>query len=159
MFGLTRQQVYGSDDDKNSYTQYKWENMPCYESENCLAEMAGIETKQGFMTAREFMRYWGTDICRKINKNVWVDSCLNRIKKERSQIALIGDCRFEDEIDSIHDAGGIVIYLSRNAGMSDHESEQIHKHKEKCDYELNNSELSVQEQCDELINMIEGGLL
>ena len=50
LFGLTYEQCYGSDDDKNSPVNIKWEHVP------------GVKNKKGYLTAREFMQTFGTDI-------------------------------------------------------------------------------------------------
>ena len=66
LFGLSEDQCYGTDKDKNTPIDIKWENMPIYKLSSAK--------KTGFMTAREFLQYFGTDICRSIKDTVWVDS-------------------------------------------------------------------------------------
>ena len=46
------------------------------------------------MTAREFMQFFGTDICRNAFQPIWVNACLNKIKREKSQLIIIADVRF-----------------------------------------------------------------
>ena len=95
LFGLSKEQCYGTETQKNSFTTLHWENMP--------GVPAGPHTlAEGPMTAREFMQYYGTDICRRINPNIWTDILVQHIKDESSDLALIGDCRFENEVEVIH---------------------------------------------------------
>ena len=51
LFGLSEDQCFGTDEDKNTPVNIKWENMP---------EING--GRSGFMTAREFLQYFGKDV-------------------------------------------------------------------------------------------------
>mgnify|MGYP005827916507 CR=1 FL=1 len=53
------------------------------------------------MSAREFLQYFGTELMRKINPNIWIDNCLHRIEDDASPIAIISDCRFVNEIEAV----------------------------------------------------------
>ena len=97
VLGLKEEWVFGTDKQKNTLTDIKWEDMP------------GSATKKGRMTAREVLQVVGTDFFRSIYKNVWVDSCLRQIKEDDSELALISDVTFENEILAIQKAGGFVI--------------------------------------------------
>ena len=77
LFGLTKDQCYGTDQDKNTFTTWRWENMP------------GVGKKKGRMKAREFLQYFGSDICREINENVWTDTTIEQIEKESPLIGII----------------------------------------------------------------------
>lgn len=103
LLGLTPQQCWGSDEDKNSLTGLLWQNMPGY---------TGNLTGQ--MTAREVMEYVGTKMFRKMKDKIWVEATLNEIKKDNADIALLLDNRFPNEVDPILEIGGYVIRLTRN---------------------------------------------
>lgn len=105
ILGLTECQCYGSDEQKNELVNCYWP-----------------ETSKP-MTAREVMQYVGTDIFRKIQKNVWADATISKIKKEAYDLAVIADCRFPNEVEAVKNAGGMVIKLNRNIYDSDHASE------------------------------------
>lgn len=98
LFDLTPNQVYGTDEDKNTKTQYG-------------------------KTAREFLQYFGTDVMRSIKDSVWVDYTIKVIKQEQPSVALIPDVRFPNEIDAIHEAGGVVIRLTRDVYSDSHKCE------------------------------------
>ena len=105
IFGLTYEQCYGSDDNKNELV-------------NCLWP----ETSKP-MSAREVMQYVGTNIFRKMQHNVWADATIRRIQDEKLPLSLIADCRFPNEVEAIKNAGGLVVKLNRNLYDSTHESE------------------------------------
>lgn len=112
LFGLTLDQVYGSDESKNQHTDLLWENIP----EN-------NEQNTGPITAREFMQHFGTNIIRKIKDDAWVSSTISSIDNEASEVSIIPDVRFPNEIEAIHNKGGVVIRLTRDIHNSDHKCE------------------------------------
>ena len=142
LFGLDREQCYGTDEQKNSLTDILWDNVS--------------QDSSGRMTAREFMQAFGTDICRKIKDDVWVSLCIKQIKDENPNLALIGDCRFKNEIDAVHEAGGKVIYFTRNSQSSDgHDSEKASEYKDHYDCIIDNTNTSVEEQNKLVLDQIQ----
>ncbi|MEC7697695.1 MAG: hypothetical protein VX566_02530 [Candidatus Thermoplasmatota archaeon] len=123
VLGLEHHQVYGTNKEKNSPTHLSWENMP-------------TGNKEGMMTGREVLQYFGSDICRKMYENIWFDACIRRIRKDNPELALISDVRFSNEILGIKEAGGIVFGLPRDIvnGKDTHSSEQVDL--SKCNYLL-----------------------
>lgn len=111
LFGLDAKKVYGSDNDKNSKTEFRWEKMP------------STNNKRGKLTIREFLQYFGTELVRKIKDNAWVESTINIINNENSELALVPDVRFPNEVLAIKENGGIVIRLTRNVYDDKHECE------------------------------------
>ena len=111
LFGLKYSQCYGTDNEKNTNVDIMWENLP------------GDPSSEGPMTAREFMQYFGTDICRQIRHNIWVDFCVKRIIEEQPELSLIGDCRFINEFEALKSVGAKVIRLTKGRVKADHKSE------------------------------------
>jgi len=145
LFGLTEKQCFGTDDDKNTPINIKWEELP------------NVTKKTGFMTAREFLQYFGTDICRTIKSTLWTDSCLTRIQQDNSELAIVPDVRFPNEIDAIQKAGGRVIKLTRRPYQDDHSSETSLDSKDvtdKFDYVLDNSKMNIDETNMELLKVL-----
>lgn len=132
LFDLSPSQVYGTDADKNTDTPYG-------------------------MTAREFLQHFGTDIMRKIKDTVWVDYTIKLIQSEQSQLAIIPDVRFPNEVNAIHNAGGIVIRLTRNIANSKHKCECALDEQnfdwKKFDHIVDNNEISVK-QLSELLSKL-----
>lgn len=155
-FGLTEAQCNGTDDDKNSLTDLRWENMPGVitdevvwqdlENQNWLTtgKLNQVLTfhKSGRMTAREVMQYFGTEVCRKISGNCWVDGTFKRILSEGSDLAIVTDCRFRNELTRPQeilkdlDVDFLTVRLNRKIEDSKHLSEvDLDKTTEK-DYDL-----------------------
>lgn len=112
LFDLNPLEVYGNDTQKNMKTNIMWESMP-----------NNIANKTGRMTNREFLEHFGTNIIRQIKFDVWSEFTLKRILSEKSEIAIIPDVRFPNEISAIKNAGGIVIRLTRDLFNSDAKAE------------------------------------
>jgi len=135
VMGLTIEQCYGDDEQKNSLTQYKWENLPhqirydnklgCEYASN--GEVCQNILPTGFMTAREIMQVVGTDIFRKyFDDSIWVNATFKNIKKDRYDAALISDVRFPSEVKGVIEEGGNIIRLLRNiCGTDEHSSETV----------------------------------
>lgn len=139
MFGLTKEQCYGTDEEKNSLTEILWDNVS--------HDGQRGSDRDGYMTAREFMQFFGTNICRRINGGAHIDPTISQIKTEGSDLAVIGDCRFKNEIEAVHKEGGKVLYFTRNEESSDgHESEQASKNKDVCDAVIDNANMTIEEQ-------------
>jgi len=147
LFGLGWNQCFGSDKDKNSKTDIKWKDLP------------RPSMKKGNLTAREFMQYFGTDVCRKINPNVWTSACINRIETEQSAMSVIGDCRFGNEVEAIKRVGGKVVRLTRKVSEDKHPSETA-LDKDKFDWDnfdliIDNQNMTIEETHECLLTNIQ----
>ena len=138
ILGLTFDQCYGNDKQKN-------ELVNCYRN-----------GKQ--MTAREVLQVVGTDFLRSIQHNVWADATIRRIQKDNPPIALIGDCRFPNEVEAVKRAGGTVIKLTRNLYNSDHASEIAldPENYDPCNFDLvvDNQNMTIEEQWKVVISYL-----
>lgn len=65
------------------------------------------------LTPRWVLQYWGTEVCRKaFHDDIWIASLENKLRNSRDNI-VISDCRFPNEIASIRNAGGQIIWIKR----------------------------------------------
>jgi hypothetical protein len=127
VLGLAPRQCYGEDKYKNELVDCQWNG------------------KQ--LTAREVMQILGTDILRTMQNNVWTGATIRKIQKDNPDVALIGDCRFPNEVEAVQNAGGIVIKLERSLFYSDHASETAlnkeHYNQDIFDYTINNQHIEL----------------
>lgn len=139
VLGLTYDQCYGSDEDKNIITNYS------------------IDGK--LASSRDLMQYIGTDVFRKMHPDIWVNATIQKIKKDNPEIAIITDCRFPNEVDIIKSNQGKVIRLTRDPFQSDHISENILDRTNydwsNFDYIIDNTNYSLYEQSVEIKRVIE----
>jgi hypothetical protein len=144
ILGLTEQQCYGAEEEKNSLTDINLQD--------CIFDTMRCRK----MTAREVMQYVGTDFFRRIYPQVWVESTIRKIQKESPELAIIVDCRFENEVKGIQEAGGKVIRFTRNIyGDSDqHPSETALDNYEGFDAVIDNQSMTLGEQNEAAYNKI-----
>ena len=65
------------------------------------------------LTPRWILQYWGTEVCRVgFHDDMWIASLENKLRKSSDHV-VISDCRFPNEIKSIKEAGGRVIWVQR----------------------------------------------
>jgi len=144
VMNLGHDMVNGTNEQKEQLTQYKWEDMPS------AKDMIKPIAKTGPMSAREIMQYVGTDIFRRMYPNIWTDYTIRMIKKQGSNLAIVSDCRFPDEVEGIQEAGGKVIRFLRDPfeGTDRHASETAlddYPH-DKFDAVIENQNMSIEEQ-------------
>lgn len=103
VLGLDECYIYGSDSDKNAPTGYRWEQMPQFVRDKNPG-------KDGAMSCRHVMQIVGTELCRDIwGRDVWIKMMRRRLSEYEAagiKCIVITDCRFQNEIDLIKDAGG-----------------------------------------------------
>ena len=65
------------------------------------------------LTPRWVLQYWGTEVCRKsFHDDIWIASLENKLRNSQDNV-VISDCRFPNEIASIRNAGGKIIWVQR----------------------------------------------
>ncbi|NBW09727.1 MAG: hypothetical protein EBR82_17060 [Caulobacteraceae bacterium] len=158
LLGLTYKQCYGSDDDKNTMTSLNWENMPGIISDSEFWNFITADNqpkklifhKSGIMTAREVMEYIGTGIFRQIMSDVWINGTIKKIQKEKPKLAIIADCRFPNEIQSIKNNNGKILRLTRDPHNSNEPSERaldmLNYNWNNFDYIVDNKDMNIFEQ-------------
>ena len=117
VLGLSREQCYGSDEDKNTFTFCKWDNI-----------FEDIKNKYGFgsgyMRARKVLQIFGTDMVRTMLDDAWPIATFKKIEKEKKQLAIVTDGRFPNEINFGKDCGAISIRLMRDICKKDNHSSE-----------------------------------
>lgn len=140
IFGMTYEQCYGSDEEKNQITDL------IYNGQN--------------ITGREAMQIIGTDMFRSLKTNVWPECLMRRIYNDSPDVAIINDCRFPNEVDILRNSGGKVVRLTRHLPdiSSEHISEKI---LDKSNYDwnnfdhiLDNESMTIEQQCEALYQIL-----
>jgi hypothetical protein len=95
-------------------------------------------------TGRHILETLGTEWGRnQIGDNLWTHIAMLRAEEAIADgyRIVISDVRFPNEIEAIHKANGLVYYISRpghDEGEATHVSDEAHKSRELCDYEIIN---------------------
>jgi hypothetical protein len=65
------------------------------------------------LTPRWILQYWGTEVGRRsFHDDIWIASLENKLRNSKDSI-VVSDCRFPNEIDSIKQLGGKIIWVQR----------------------------------------------
>ena len=65
------------------------------------------------LTPRWVLQYWGTEVCRRaFHDDIWIAALEARLSR-RSDNTVISDVRFPNEIQSIRNAGGKIVWVKR----------------------------------------------
>lgn len=97
LFGIDLNLMNGSDEDKNQLTHIKWSGFIKLSSDTKkYAKAKGIDP-ESFMTIREVLQRFGTDICRTIDEDVHLKNAWNELQNADPIIGIIPDGRFENE--------------------------------------------------------------
>lgn len=108
IFGIDSANIYGTDEQKNSYTEYSWSKIP--DDIKSSFDKSGSDK----ISAREMMQMIGTDIFRNyFSSTIWVDALMRRIEKSRSEVILIDDLRFNSEAEKLMKKNAMFIHLQR----------------------------------------------
>jgi hypothetical protein len=159
LFGLTEEQCFGTNTQKNSPTKLVWKDMPGLPTKktkdfliNLGFDLPEDWSIDNYMTARHVLQYVGTEIFRKIYSNVWVDATIKNIKNDKPELAIITDCRFPNEVEGIQAEEGVVVRFTRApfTDQDEHASETM-LDKDVFDWSkfnvvINNEDMSIQQQ-------------
>jgi hypothetical protein len=67
------------------------------------------------LTPRLMLQLWGTEVCRRgFHDDIWIASLENKLRNSSDNI-VISDCRFPNEIASIRNAGGKIVWVKRGS--------------------------------------------
>lgn len=156
VMGLPEKKVYGTNEDKEELTQFKWQDMPGVVTnkrtyDTLVANYPAVKRtmvyhQKGDMTIRDMLQFMGTEIFRRMYPGVWVDCLINKIEKEGYRLALICDVRFENEIKVIQNSNGIVVGLTKDVFKSkdNHASEKTYFNL--CNSVIDNEDMNIASQ-------------
>jgi len=151
ILGLSYEQCWGENIHKDTLTIFKWSDLPIDNKRLAQIMIKNKSFKQtsDFMTAREIMQVWGTDIFRYFYQDCWVRAVVNKIDSEKLDFAIVTDARFKNEIDYIKKYRPIIIRLNRNILDQFHQSEldlDDYDFSGPDTYLINNSLMSIEEK-------------
>ncbi len=154
LFGLDHAKLIGTNDQKNELSHIKWADM-----NKLLPAKKKKKDAPEFMTNREFLEVFGTDICRTIYGNCHILSAHKKLTALSPEVGIIPDCRFTNEFEffeNLTDVEVVKIKFARNVHNSEAESENGLKDVDDSRYDLviHNEELSLSEKNNLIINFL-----
>ncbi len=162
VFNIDSKLLYGTDEEKNQPTHIKWKDMCQFLSPKQVASIKKSEKYDKFMTVREFLQYFGTNVCRVLDDECWTRKCFSDILSEGSELAIIQDCRFANEVHASYKLKEIygvdvkVVKLLRSGEFDIHESENGLKGIADTSYDLviDNEHMTIKEKNQEILDAL-----
>jgi hypothetical protein len=162
ILGIDPQIIYGNDDDKNKKTHIKWKDMCSFIAPRQVSSIKKGGKFEDNMSGRELLQYLGTNIFRVLDNECWHRKCFNDILMDGSDIAIVQDCRFTDEVKAsykIKEKWGVdvkVIKLAREGEFDMHESENALKGISDSGYDLviDNQHMTIKEKNLEILDYL-----
>ena len=82
-------------------------------------EMYPEQFSEGAPKPREMLQFIGTDAFRRFDENVWVKYLVRQIQSERPSCAVIDDCRFPNEAETLRNIGFLIIKIERSQRVAE----------------------------------------
>ena len=154
IFDVDYNKLIGSDEEKDSFTYLDWEDVDLSIREDFMNK-DDLAPSIGKITHRELLQLVATNLFRAVRPNIWVECLQRSLAKSSSDIVVIDDARFPNELEALKNHKAILVKLYRNTGSlnsanhfseiaSDHLLDDyydfvIHDHKNRTMEELENS--------------------
>jgi hypothetical protein len=126
IFGVPRELLYGSDQDKQSLSPVRWD------------ELQHIERKTkdhpDFLSVRELMQIFATEICRDKIPGIWCQY----LQIPPQQKMVVSDLRFENEADFLRRKKSIFIKVKRPAAQGSCHASEVGLPDESMDFIIEN---------------------
>lgn len=99
----------------------------------------GVNIRGNPCSARDLMQYFGTEVCRRMYADIWVNQLIARASMQ-TKIVICTDVRFPNEASAIKANNGILIKVEREGSPhSDHESENLLSNYSEWDFIVSNN--------------------
>ena len=145
-FGLSWEQCYGTNEQKETKTPFIWSDFVFALPSPVVGRLKQQKLYTEYMSAREVMQVFGTDICRRIFESCWSKPTLDRIIVEQVPLAIITDARFISELEIGKNYGARNIRLARCKFEDTHSSESALNNYGGFDGVINNQEMTMREK-------------
>lgn len=145
-FGLTWNQCYGSNDDKETITSFRFCDFSFALDNDYVSKVRKAGKYKEHLTARQVMQLFGTNVCRKIYEACWSRPTFEKILAEQVPLAIITDARFISEIELGHEYGARCLRLARCKYEDSHASENELNNYDGFDAILDNSKITMREK-------------
>ncbi len=116
IFGLPIDLMYGSDGDKATLTNI-------VKSYNDVEKGSSEECIPTYYTVREVLQDFGTKV-REIGPDAWIDRVCEQIIEEQSDLSIIDDCRYPNELAKADQLNAVTIKFTRQLDDVDSHSSE-----------------------------------
>lgn len=130
-FNIPMRLLEGTDEDKNTLTTVRWKDLPHFSRLNPVELEINPED---FLTVRNLLQQWGTEVNRYTDPDIWVRVTMRNIERGKYDVVILNDTRFPNEVEAIKKIGGKVIRLTRNGKVPATHASEISLDKDNYDW-------------------------
>jgi hypothetical protein len=105
------------------------------------------------MSYREMMQFWG-NLVRKVDKDAWIKAFNRRVEDSGSRLIVSPDVRRLNEVETIQQAGGKVVRLTRVAVDDQDISEIDLDNHDGFDAIIDNQDMTIQQTNEEILKLV-----
>lgn len=120
IFGIPLEPMYGSDEDKAKFTNIVKD---VWHKGGALPKQVDTVVEVVYYTIREVLQDFGTKV-REINPDAWVDRVCEQILAEQSELSVIDDCRYPNELAKVAGLDAVTIKFTRQLDTVDSHSSE-----------------------------------
>ncbi len=117
IFGIDKEQCYGTNEDKNTTTHIQWEGFPKEIREKFIKKKKDGRYKHGLsgsIKINDLIEVFGNSICKKIDENCWARGLYSKIQRDGYELAIIESAKNPNEISIGGEIGHKSIRLLKN---------------------------------------------
>jgi hypothetical protein len=168
LFKLKRDEVYGTDEQKNNFCNIRWEDvyklLPDKKPKKARKKkdeedpVEQQEERPEFLTNRQFLEILGTDIFRALYDNCWIDATFSNIIEEEWPFVVVTDCRFRNELEFGRQINGLevkCVRLTRNPFNGTHAAETDFNGYDNFDAVIDNVNMTQEEKGAKLVEILQ----
>lgn len=167
IFDIPMELLRGGNEEKNTETHLEWNSLHKLLKPNKVKKYKDAGKVDRKMTVREVLQEFGTVVCRAMDDACWVRSVFNEISQVPTNLVVIDDCRFKNELEASkeHDSAFenvLLVKFTRQIDNDNHGSEVDLDSvpDEEYDLVLDNSDMTVREKNEAVLNfLIERGVV
>lgn len=176
VLGVEKEKLWGTNEQKNFPTHLRFSDLVRVVGPERAEHIDPILLKypDNFLTGRQVLQYWGSDVCRVFYPDCWANATLKAMQTEVSErieqaclgldekfFGLICDARFPNELECFikHGFTPITFHLARNPLNQSHKSEVAF---DKYDFSkvpnyhrIDNSDMTLEEKNQVVLNIME----
>lgn len=156
IFGVKPELVYGSNEDKQTPTHIKWSNLATFMTKREVSVLKEDGKFDDYLTIRDLLKEFGTRVCRTLDDSCWIDRTFDAIEAYESNISIVDDCRFINEVNYCKSKGGVIVKLNKSIDADTHSSESELDNLPDSEYDLviDNDKMTLQEKNSAVLDFI-----
>lgn len=155
LYNIPLYRAYGTEVDKDQLTDIKWSKLSSSVNDvNLKLKIKQDDIGDKCLTVRELLQWFAT-ICKKLDDKCFINNTIRQIKEDKSNIAIIADCRYIEEFNIVQELNPINIRLiAPNEDMHSSEKDMRGIPLERFDLVLEKNKNSLEQKNHKILELL-----